>query len=140
LYLEQGSAPTLTTQDNWYAVNDANATLNEYLQTPGSWPWQPGYSYLLAVTNTSAVTQPFVIVLNGEGPGSPFGFTSVSPGPGGTYKLNMFLIPGQSYQLQSSTNLINWTPLSNISPSVITNVQTINPIGVPDQFFRILEQ
>jgi hypothetical protein len=142
LYLEQGSADTLTTADDWYSVNAVNSTLDEYLQTPGSWPWQPGYSYFLAVTNTSALPQPFVFVLNGEGPGSgPFGFSNVSRVAGGSIQLTMILVPGVYYQLQSSTNLINWTVLGNYSPDItITNVQNINPIGIPYQFFRLQEQ
>jgi len=142
LSLEQGSADTLTTADDWYSVNAVNSTLDEYLQNSGSWPWQPGYSYFLAVTNASALPQPFIFVLNGEGPGSgPFGFSNVSHVAGGNIQLTMILVPGLYYQLQNSTNLVNWTVLGNYLPAItITNVQNINPIGVPDQFFRIQEQ
>jgi hypothetical protein len=142
LYLEQGSGDTLTTADDWYSVNAVNSTLDEYLQNPGNWPWQPGYSYFLVVTNTSALPQPFIFVLNGEGSGSgPFGFSSVSRVAGGNIQLTMILVPGVYYQLLRSTNLINWTVIGNYSPDItVTNVQNINPIGVPDQFFRIEEQ
>jgi hypothetical protein len=141
LYLEQGSADTLTTADDWYSINSVNSSLDEYLQTPGNWPWQPGYSYFLAATNTSATPQPFIFVLNGEGPGSgPFGFANVSRVAGGNIQLTMILVPGLAYQLQSSTNFINWTVLNNLAPLSVTNVLQINPIGVPYQFFRIQEQ
>jgi hypothetical protein len=123
LYLEQGSADTLTTADDWYSINSVNSFLNEYLQTPGNWPWQPGYSYFLAATNTSAIPQPFIFVLNGEGPGSgPFGFANVSRVAGGNIQLTMTLVPGLAYQLQSSTNFIKWTVLNNLAPLSVTNV------------------
>ncbi len=142
LYLDQGSAPTMTTADDWYAVNYGDTVLNEYLQTPGYWPWQAGYSYFLAVTNSSASPQSFIFVMNGEGPGSgPFGFSGVAHQPNGNILLTMSLVPGQNYVLQSSTNLVNWTSLGNYSPAVlITNVLSINPTGVADQFFRLMQQ
>lgn len=45
------------------------------------------------------------------------------------------------YQMQSSTNLVNWTALLNhYMPLTITNVENINPIGVPYQYFRLQEE
>jgi hypothetical protein len=142
LYLDQGSVPTMTTADNWYSVNAANSSLDIFLQTPGYWPWQPGYSYFLAVTNTSASPQPFSFYLNGEGLGSgPFGFSSVSRLGNGTIQLTMQVVPGQNYQLQTSTNLMNWSALTTITPSTsIYNYIDSSSPAYPVRFYRLLEQ
>ncbi len=141
LFLDQGSAPTLTTSDDWYSENAVNSSLNVSLQTPGYWPWQPGYSYFLAVTNTSASPQPFVFHLNGQLMLSgPFGFSNITRLGNGNLQLTMTLVPGLTYQLQSSTNLLNWSVINTIMPITPTNIQLINPVGYPVQFFRLLEQ
>jgi hypothetical protein len=141
LFLDQGSAPTITTADDWYSINNVNSSLNVFLQTPGNWPWQPGYSYFLAVTNTSAAPQPFIFYLNGEGPGSGvFKFTSVNYQSNGNVQLNMTLVPGLTYQVQASTNLLNWTILSTITPVMSINSLNVSSTGYPVQFFRLLEQ
>jgi hypothetical protein len=142
LFVDQGSAPTLTTADDWYSVNTVNSSLNEFLLTPGYWPWQPGYSYFLAVTNTSTLPQSFVFYLNGEGPGSGvFKFTSITNLPSGWIQLNMTLVPGLTYQLQTSTNLVDWSVLTTISPapSIYTYIDTSSPL-YPHRYYRLLEQ
>ena len=65
LHLDQGSYPTLTSADHWRSSGNANATLNQALSTNG-WPWQPGHSYFLVVTNTSGITQPFYFAMDGK--------------------------------------------------------------------------
>jgi hypothetical protein len=122
-------------------MNAVNSTFNVFLQTPGYWPWQPGYSYFLAVTNTSATPQPFSFRLNGEGPGAGiFKITSVSYQSNGNVQLNMSLIPGFTYQVQSSTNLMNWTVLTTISPNTSLYSLLVSSSGYPYQFYRLLEQ
>ncbi len=66
LYLDQGSVPTATGSDHWTAIGQANSSLNQYLATPNSWPWQAGRMYFLFVTNNSAVAQPFSLALDGR--------------------------------------------------------------------------
>jgi hypothetical protein len=64
LYLDQGSAPTLTVSDHWIS-SGANSSWNAQLYE-SSWPWFPGYSYYLQATNTSATPQTFVLRMDGE--------------------------------------------------------------------------
>lgn len=66
LYLDQGSVPTATGSDHWTAVGQPNSSLNQYLVTPNTWPWQPGNLYFLFVTNNSAVAQPFSLAMDGR--------------------------------------------------------------------------
>lgn len=66
VYLDQGSLPKLTTSDHWHSGSVANSTLNKYLRAPNGWPWLPGYSYFLAVTNTSNSAQPFSLAMDGR--------------------------------------------------------------------------
>jgi len=145
LYLEQGAPPTLTTGDNWYSSGYANPTLNEYLQTPFTWPWQPGYSYFLAVTNTTGTSQPLTVIINGEGPASgPFGITSVHHRANGNTELDEEVVPGLTYELQTATNLLNptnWTMITTFIPlsSPYTNVDTSVPVA-PYRFYRLIEQ
>ena len=140
LFLDQGSAPTLTTSDDWYSKNTVNSSFSISLQTPGYWPWQPGYSYFLAVTNTSATPQPFVFNLNGQVLLSgPFGFSGINRLGNGTVQVNMYLVAGLTYYVQSSSNLLTWVPYSTIMPSVVTNNFIVIPSYTnPVQFFRIL--
>ena len=143
LYLDQGSVPTMTTADDWYSINTANSTLNVFLQTPGYWPWQPGYSYFLIATNTSASPQPFTFVLNGEGPLSgPFGFNSVTELGNGTIQLNMQVVAGLTYQLQTTTNLLTpWTGINTFTPvtNIYNFIDTTLPLA-PARFYRLQEQ
>jgi hypothetical protein len=141
LFLDQGSAPTMTTSDHWYAKNSVNSFWNVFLQTPGYWPWQPGYSYFLSVTNTSASSQPFIFVLNGEGSSSgSFGFANIVRLGNGNVQLTLTVVPGLTYQLQNSTDLINWTIVNTITPLASPYIQIISPSGSPAQFFRLVEQ
>jgi hypothetical protein len=64
LYLEQGSIPT-PDQRHWTSGGAANSTLNQQLYNT-SWPWLPGYSYFLLVTNNSGLAQNFVFNMNGQ--------------------------------------------------------------------------
>jgi hypothetical protein len=142
LYLDQGAPPTLTTADDWYSVNNPNAALNVYLQTPYTWPWQPGYSYYLAVTNTSASFQPFSFTMAGEGPGSPpTEFVQTTYLPNGNVQLQIQVNPGWTYQLQASTDLVNWTILTTFTPttSLYMYVDTTSH-GYRYRFYRLMAQ
>ena len=99
LFLDQGSAPTLTTSDDWYSENSANQGLDMSLNNPASWPWLPGYSYFLSVTNTSSSTQPFSFSMFGVYPeAGPLKFASTQwlPDRGG-FQMTMQVNPGWSY-------------------------------------------
>jgi hypothetical protein len=145
LYLEQGAPPTLTTGDNWYSSGIANPSLTEFLQTPYTWPWQPGYSYFLAVSNTTAASQQVTVIINGEGPGSgPFGITGVHHRANGNTELDEQVVPNLTYELETVTNLVNatnWTILNSFTPvaSPYTNIDTTTPVA-PDRFYRLIEQ
>ena len=65
MYLDQGSAPTLTTADNWYSSGSANPVLNQALYNVNGWPWLPNYMYFLSVSNTTGSAQNFVLSVNG---------------------------------------------------------------------------
>jgi hypothetical protein len=145
LYLEQGAPPTLTYGDNWVSGGSANPSLSEYLRTPFNWPWQPGYSYFLAVTNTTGANQAFSIGLNGEGPASgPFGFTAVHHLANGYTELDEIVVPGLTYELLTSTNLsspTNWTMITTFTPpsTPYTNLDTIMPVA-PYRFYLLIQQ
>ncbi|HEV2318840.1 MAG TPA: hypothetical protein VGV18_03770, partial [Verrucomicrobiae bacterium] len=145
LYLEQGAPPTLSPYDNWNSGGSANSSFSQYLQTPFSWPWQAGYSYFLAVTNTTSTAQPFTFVLNGEGPASgPFGFVGVHHLANGYTELDEQVVPHLTYQLQTATNLANpanWTVITTFTPlsSPYTNVDASGPVA-PYRFYRLIEQ
>lgn len=73
LMLEQGSLPTRTA-NRWISTG-ANSTLSMPLVTwndplkqylPAPWPWVPGQSYFLVVTNGSATPQDFALLMDGK--------------------------------------------------------------------------
>ncbi|MBI5384190.1 MAG: LamG domain-containing protein [Verrucomicrobia bacterium] len=65
-YLSQGTLPTPSAAHWAYGNAAPNTGLNQSLVTPNNWPWLPGYSYYLLVTNTSATPQPFAIRMDGR--------------------------------------------------------------------------
>jgi hypothetical protein len=143
LFLDQGSAPTLTTSDDWYSENYANGGLDYSLENTTSWPWLPGYSYFLNVTNTSGSTQPFSFSMFGVYPEAgrlEFISALVLNGNGG-FVLNMMVNPGWTYQLQVSTDLINWTVLTTFTPT--STPYTFTDTGAPGytyRFYRLVVQ
>jgi hypothetical protein len=143
LFLDQGSAPTLTTADDWYSENYANEGLDTSLQYTASWPWLPGYSYFLNVTNTSGSTQPFSFSMFGVYPeAGPFDFTSVLELPkNGGFQMNMQVNPGWTYQVLVSTDLINWSVVTTFTPttSTATFIDTSAPYYTY-RFYRLVPQ
>jgi hypothetical protein len=58
LSLEQGTIALAGGPAHWVS-SGANSSLNQLLTTPNNWPWQPGHSYYLAVTNRSSAAENF---------------------------------------------------------------------------------
>ena len=143
LFLDQGSAPTLTTSDDFYSENSASQGLDVSLQNTASWPWLPGYSYFLNVTNTSAATQPFSFSMFGVYPeAGPFEFTSVLELPNnGGFKMNMQVNPGWTYNVLVSTDLIHWSVITTFTPTLTlaTFTDTSAPF-YPYRFYQLVPQ
>jgi len=67
LSLEQGTMAQPGGPAHWTSFlynnsqygNQANASFNQSLRIPDNWPWLPGYSYYLAITNTSPDPESF---------------------------------------------------------------------------------
>jgi hypothetical protein len=65
IYLEQGTLPRTDTC-HWRTYWE-NTALNQPL-AGNSWPWVPGQSYFLLVTNTTDLIQPFSLTMDGRTP------------------------------------------------------------------------
>jgi len=63
LYLKQGSLPTATEND--WEEDSGDSSLNQYLLNE-EWPWLPGKSYYLTVTNSGVGLESFILVMNGS--------------------------------------------------------------------------
>jgi hypothetical protein len=65
LSLEQGTIAQPGGPAHWTSYlnnnsqygNQANVSFNQMLNTPNNWPWLPGYSYYLTITNTSSAAE-----------------------------------------------------------------------------------
>ena len=72
LSLEQGTVALAGGPAHWTSYlynnsqygNQANVSLNQFLDTPNNWPWLRGYSYYLTVTNTSSVAENFSFTMS----------------------------------------------------------------------------
>ena len=64
LYLAQGSVPPHDVSANWYSNSPSGN--DEIIQPMTAYPWQPGYSFYLAVENTSGAELPFSVSLDGR--------------------------------------------------------------------------
>lgn len=60
--------------------------------------------------------------------------------PGGQFQITMNSLPGQSYIVQVSTNLVNWVPLFTNSTPVNGLFQYVDPqaANYPSRFYRIV--
>ena len=83
-FVEQGTIALAGGPAQWnsYLYNNpqdggqTNFIFDEYLGTPNNWPWAPGYSYYLAVTNTSANAENFGVYLSLPADLAPVAFTA----------------------------------------------------------------
>jgi hypothetical protein len=142
LSLEQGTLAQPGDPAHWTSYlnnnnlygNQANISLDQPLTIPNNWPWLPGYSYYLAVTNTSGASENFSFSSFGRAAAS---FPAIL---GGNYALNgsfHLLVtgqPGNYYIVQSSTNLMDWFPISTNTASF----ELIDPdaTNYPMRFYR----
>jgi hypothetical protein len=62
IFVENGTRPTKTAADD-YRSTTANSVYDRYLT---AYPWQPGQTYFMIVTNPTAIAQPFGFSLNGS--------------------------------------------------------------------------
>ena len=72
---------------------------------------------------------------------SPLEFLAPVIYSNGTFQANAFVTPGQNYQIQASSNLFNWTPVTNVS-STSSPVLFVDPAAsnFPARFYRGLSQ
>lgn len=71
----------------------------------------------------------------------PMQFTSVSFATNGQFQLNFLGVPGQTYVLQGSTNLLNWIPIN--TNLAVTNLFQLTDPGAgnfPRRCDRALQQ
>jgi len=63
--LEQGTTALPSGPAHWTSPNQPNSSLNVSLAS-GAWPWLPGYSYFLNITNTLGSPQSFSFTMDGR--------------------------------------------------------------------------
>jgi hypothetical protein len=73
-YMEQGTV-LATSQAQWYS-SSANVSFNQLLYTNSNWPWLPGYSYYLTITNTTSTAANFSFTMGLPADLAPFSFTA----------------------------------------------------------------
>ncbi|MGA2556269.1 MAG: LamG-like jellyroll fold domain-containing protein, partial [Verrucomicrobiota bacterium] len=84
--VEQGTIALAGGPAHWtsYLYNNpqyggqSNVVFDQFLSPANTWPWQPGYSYYLAVTNTSANAENFGVFLALPADLAPVAFTAPS--------------------------------------------------------------
>ncbi len=64
MFIEQGTLPAKGSTDDWRNGTSTNSNFNQYLLT--GWPWIPGQSYFLIVTNSTAEPQPILFSMDGK--------------------------------------------------------------------------
>jgi hypothetical protein len=74
--LEQGTVALAGGPAQWNGGGSANVALDEFLTNPNNWPWLPGYSYYLTITNTSSSAANFSFAMGLPADLAPFSFTA----------------------------------------------------------------
>jgi PA14 domain/Chitobiase/beta-hexosaminidase C-terminal domain len=70
----------------------------------------------------------------------PVLFTSSGTFSNGNFTLQLSGMPGKSYVLQASTNLVNWVPVStNVPPATIQNLIDPGATNFPTRFYRAVQ-
>lgn len=131
-----GGTPTLGYQWRFNGTNlpgATAATLSRNTITPA----QAG-NYTVVVTNASGSVTSAVATLTVT-PNVPIQFNGIEALPNGGLRLNLSGEAGFNVQLQTSTNLVDWSVLTNLANGsggiVFTNPPAAN---VPYQFFRAI--
>ncbi len=73
---------------------------------------------------------------------SPLPVLFSSPGgiTNGVFTLQLTGMPGKTYVLQASTDLVNWTPIStNVPPATIQTLIDANAANFPQRFYRAVQ-
>ena len=117
--LEQGTLAQPAGPAHWTSYlynnslygNQADISLEQPLMVPNNWPWLPGYSYYLAVTNTSGVSESFSLSSFGRAAATLPAVLGGSYAPDGSFHLLVTGQPGNYYIVQTSTNLTDWLPM-----------------------------
>jgi hypothetical protein len=66
--------------------------------------------------------------------------TSFSPTPAGTEMLVLGVMPGSTNIVQCSTNFVDWTAIAtNIPATNFFHYTNTAPVGLPQQFFRVVQ-
>jgi hypothetical protein len=84
LSLEQGTIALAGGPAQWTSYqynnsgypNQANVSFDQFLLSPNNWPWLPGYSYYLTITNTSPSAENFSVAMSFPSDLAPFSFTA----------------------------------------------------------------
>ena len=93
-------------------------------------------NYSVVVTNASGAITSAVATLTLT-PSIPLQFTSIAALPDGKVTLGVTGDPGFTVQLQTATNLVDWSALTNLFNPTGTLIFTNEPpVGVPHQFYR----
>jgi len=125
---------------------DTNATV--YYTLDGTLPATSSmvYSNAIILTNTATVSaNAFEAGFNNSVAASglftilpPITFTSPGSFSNGVFQFQLSATPNQSYVLQSSTNLMQWMPISTSTPSASPfNLSDPNATNFPKQFYRV---
>jgi hypothetical protein len=131
-----GGTTTLAYQWRFNGTNIAGATGNTYTRLNVQAVHAGDYS--VVVTNTSGSITSAVATLTLT-PSVPLQFASIMALLDGKVRLGLTGDPGFNVQLQTSTNLTDWSVLTNLLNPTGTLLFTNEPsAGVPYQFFRAL--
>lgn len=131
-----GGTATLAYQWRLNGTNIAGATGGTYTRLNAQAIHAGNYS--VVVTNSSGSVTSAVATLTLT-PSVPLQFTSIAALPDGKVNLSLVGDPGFSVQLQASTNLTDWSVLTNLANPTGTIGFTNDPhANAPYQFFRAL--
>ncbi|MEK7782170.1 MAG: immunoglobulin domain-containing protein, partial [Verrucomicrobiota bacterium] len=131
-----GGTPALAYQWRFNGTNLAGATSSSYTRLNAQAIHAGNYS--VVVTNASGSITSAVAILTLT-PSIPLEFTSIAALPDGKVTLGVTGDPGFNVLLQTSTNLVDWSALTNlVNPTGTLSFTNPPAPGVPYQFFRAL--
>ena len=131
-----GGTPALAYQWRFNGTNLAGATSSSYTRLNAQAIHAGNYS--VVVTNGSGSITSAVATLTLT-PSVPLQFTSITALPDGAVSLGVTGDPGFNVLLQTSTNLVDWSALTNlVNPTGTLSFTNPPAPGVPYQFFRAL--